>query len=413
VGFPSSNHAADPGQRPARKQRAFASTGAGLCRSLCVGLFSLLVASGGPATAAEPEPAAEAVLASPTDEPPHHVKRHYLWSNERRHDLFFNDLAGVGGGYIGVGGDQNYTLAAAASAEVMWLIDLDAAVVNMHRLYAALLASAETPREFVARFEPRATAAVHAAVTERYPDAAERRAVLEVYHAYRDLLRDHLRQTAHARKGSTWLADPEKYQRLRDLAVKKRLLSRLCDLTGPRTMQEIAEAAKRAGVPVRVMYLSNAESWFHYGPEFRRNLTALPFDEKSVVLRTIKSQLLHYPSGDIWHYSLQKARHFAESLGRPAYRSIDVVMMDAALSRGDRPEASGRKKRQQTGLSYVGFPPAPGDKPLFVAKNSADKKALLAQGLVTRPEGNRESASEMDRDRKRRAAIELARANSR
>ena len=43
------------------------------------------------------------------DEPAHTVRRHYLWSNERRHDLFFPLLHGLGGAYMGVGGDQNHT----------------------------------------------------------------------------------------------------------------------------------------------------------------------------------------------------------------------------------------------------------------------------------------------------------------
>ncbi len=159
-------------------------------------LIAAFLAGNGGSVEASAETNAEAATAAfhaPTDEPPHHVRRHYLWSNERRHDLFFAEIKDLGGGYLGVGGDQNYTLAAAASAEVMWLIDLDSAVVYMHRLYAALLAVAPTGKDFLAYFDKRATAAVHAAVAARYPDADERHAVLEIYHAYRDLLHDHLR----------------------------------------------------------------------------------------------------------------------------------------------------------------------------------------------------------------------------
>jgi hypothetical protein len=348
--------------------------------------------------------AATALFRAPTDEPPHHVRRHYLWSNERRHDLFFADIKDLGGGYIGVGGDQNYTLAAAASAEVMWLIDLDAAVVHMHRLYAALVAGAPTSKDFLAYFDKHSTGAVHAAVAARYSDADEQREVLEIYHAYRDLLRDHLRGAAHLHRGRTWLSDPVKYQRIRELALHGRLLARLGDLTGPRTMLEIAEAAKRGGVVVRTIYLSNAESWFHYGPEFRRNITALPFDDKSVILRTVKSSVLGYPAGDFWHYTIQRSQHFADNLSRPAYRSIDVAMTDAVLG-----------PSHSSGTSHIGYPLERGEKPLLAqaANPSASRHALISSGLVTRPEGNRERAAEMDRDRKRRAALELARSTIR
>lgn len=337
----------------------------------------------------------------PTDEPAHHVRRHYLWSNERRHDLYFADLKNLGGGYLGVGGDQNYTLAAAAKAEVLWLIDLDAEVIYMHRLYAALLPGAQTAQDFLTYFKKHSTPAVHAAVKLRYADAAEQRAVLEVYHAYRDLLHRHLREAAHARRGNTWLADPQKYAHLRNLALSGRLIARLGDLTGPSTVLGIAEAARKGGTPVRTVYLSNAESWFHYNAAFRRNMSALPFDEKSLILRTVKSELLSYPPGDIWHYTLQRAQHFAENLGRPAYRSIDVAMVDAALGRAKKP-----------GLSYIGFSNQGEMTPLFTAQ--ADnrrnvRRALISSGLVTRPEGNRERAKEMDRPRMHRAALELAR----
>lgn len=354
----------------------------------------------GPAWAEAPDDAA--VITSPTDEPPHHVRRHYLWSNERRHDLFFADLKDLGGGYIGVGGDQNYTLAAAAGSSVMWLIDLDSAVVYMHRLYAALLAVSPTPKDFVAKFEPRARDTVHDAVQARYTDPAERRAVLEGYHAYRDLLRDHLRSASHGRRGSNWLADPDKYAHIRDLAMRGRLVARLGDLTGTKTVLEIADAAKRAAIPVRTVYLSNAESWFHYGDEFRKNFTTLPFDDKSVIVRTVKSELLGYPSGDIWHYTVQLAQNFSENLGKQSYKSIDVAMTDAVLGK-------------KAGVSHVGFPLSRGMKPLL-AQNSAagrdTRRSLIAAGLVTRPEGNRERANEMDRDRMRRAALELARSGT-
>ena len=52
---------------------------------------------------------------SPPNEKPYNVRLHFLKSNERRHDLFFSALRGIGGGYLGVGADQNFTLAAIAA----------------------------------------------------------------------------------------------------------------------------------------------------------------------------------------------------------------------------------------------------------------------------------------------------------
>ncbi len=371
--------------------------------------------------------------AAAVDEPTHTVRRHYMWSNERRHDLFFADLARLGGGYLGVGGDQNYTMAAAAQAQVLWLVDLDAAVVRMHRLYAALLTAAKTPAEFIALFDPPQQPAVERAVAAYYPtlDEAERRAILAVYHAYREDLSLHLHKTAEYRwagRAVTWLGDPALFEHIRKLAAARLLVPRHGDLTGPTTMQAIAQAARTAGVPMHVLYLSNAESWFRYGQKFRQNLDALPFDDRALVLRTVKSEQLTYPHGDIWHYSIQRAAHFTEHLRGRGYESIDVAMLDAPPcyrnSRHPGPECSVR------GLSHIGFPPRGPAAPDAVATAAPDgedprlardrrlerrrerelreqREQLLAAGLVTRPEGNREKARLMDRDREKRAEAAL------
>ena len=205
-------------------------------------LLGLLLPSAAAGATTDPSPAGAASLAAQVanakEESSHGVRRHYMWSNERRHDLFFGDLAGVGGGYLGVGGDQNYSMAAAAGAKVLWLIDLDVAVVRMHRLYAALLAAADSPAAFLTLLDARhkqavydAVAAYHAALSED-----ERRAVLSIYHAYREDLSQHLHATAEFRWGSrpvTWLADPAMYSHLRKLAMERLIVPRLGDLAGP------------------------------------------------------------------------------------------------------------------------------------------------------------------------------------
>lgn len=360
-----------------------------------------------PATAAAPAAATEAgIAAAPTDEAfdaavrapgderPHSVKRHYMWSNERRHDLFFGQLQGLGGGYLGVGADQNYTMAAAAAAKVLWLIDLDPAVVRVHKLYSALLCEAETPDALVALFERAAMPSVKAALERR--TGAESSSLIELYLTYRQDLHDHLRKQRE--RSHTWLGDAAKYATMRGLAQRGRIVPRLGDLNGPRTMQQIGQAAKAAAVPVRMIYLSNAESWFSYQRQFRDNLKALPLDERSVVLRTVKSEVLRYPTGDIWHYNMQGAQDFATRLTLAGYHVIDHVMLDAV-------------EAQERGASRMGFPDvaAPELKTEADARRERERRhSLIERGIVTRPDGNREPAAELDKDRKERAARDLA-----
>jgi hypothetical protein len=195
------------------------------------------------------------------------------------------------------------------------------------------------------------------------------------------------------------------YRHLRKLAVTHLMVPRLGDLTGSSTLQEIAQAARTANVPLRVVYMSNAESWFRYGQKFRKNLIALPLDHRSVVLRTVKSEVLAYPRGDIWHYSVQRGDHFAQHLGGRDYEAIDAAMLDAEPA--------------ERGLSHIGFPstaatPVANEDAAAARRRRqqerelrAKREELLASGLVTRPEGNRVHAREMDRDRYKRVAKEL------
>lgn len=351
-------------------------------------------ATGAGVTAPLTDEAFVAAVQAPGDERPHSVKRHYMWSNERRHDLFFGQLAGLGGGYVGVGADQNYTLAAAATAKVLWLLDLDPAVVRVHKLYSALISEAETPDALVALFERPALPAVKAAIERRAK--ADSSSLVELYLTYRGDLHDHLRKQRE--RAHTWLGDAAKYATIRGLAQRGRIVARLGDLNGPRTMQQIAQAARAAAVPVRIIYLSNAESWFSYRREFRDNLRALPLDERSLVLRTVKSEVLRYPTGDIWHYNAQHAQHFTTRVAGPGYHMIDYVMLDAV-------------EGTERGVSRMGFPDivVPELKTAADARRERERRNdLLQRGVVTRPDGNRETAEELDKDRKERAARDLA-----
>lgn len=351
----------------------------------------------GSGAVAQPDPALwPGVVLTPGDEPGGPVRRHYMWSNERRHDIFFDDIQGLSGGYLGVGGDQNYTLAAAAASQVIWLVDIDREVVKLHKLYAALLQAAQDPQGFVALFEKSKTAQIEAALGSVQPTL--RKQLLVLYTQYRQDLLSHLRDELS--QPHTWLGDGKKFAYLRDMAQKQLIVPRLGDLNGPRTMQQIAQAAQNARLPIRLIYLSNAESWFGYGAGFRKNMAALPLDDRSCVLRTVKSDLLPYVRGDVWHYTAQKGQHFVTKLAERFYGSIDYVMLDAVQT-------------EKKGLSHVGFAPLP-DPPTdpkaaarFGQAEKVRRQKLLSEGLVTRPAGNRENAAEFEEDRKQKAAQEL------
>jgi hypothetical protein len=323
-------------------------------RSLLVGLAGLVAAwpTLPQARAADPslplltEPQ-QRLFEATTDEKPYNVRLHFLKSNERRHDLFFSSLRGLGGGYLGVGADQNYTLAAVARAELMWLVDIDGDVVQWHKIYAALIPVAPAPADLLALLSGRRDAEVKAALAARWGDVAT--TLWPTFLRYRGSLLVHLtaeRTVQRRGKPVTWIGDPALYQHVRSLMLARRVIPRVGDLHGETTLLGIAQTARQAGIPLRTVYLSNAEQWFRYSPQFQRNMMALPHEPGTLVLRTIARGELPTPDLDRWHFSVQTLDEFLQRMAdtqRPA-RKVGDLLPDMLASR--RPGS--------LGLSWLG-----------------------------------------------------------
>lgn len=323
-----------------------------LAASMFVGLTSLpfdrlAAAYAEPELRALPQ-AVRRDIEAPPDEKPYDVRHHFLLSNERRHDLFFSALRGIGGGYLGVGADQNYTLAAVARAEVVWLVDIDGEVVDWHKIYAALIPIAETPEALISLLGGRHDAEVKAALAARW-DVAEAERLFPHYQRYRHYLTKHLvGERTIARNGQpvTWMSDLDLYDYVRKLMIERRVVARIGDLHGEKTLLGIAAAARAAKITVRTVYLSNVEQWFRYSLQFRRNLEALPRDAGTQVLRTLARGELSFPSEDRWHFSVQPLDDFVARMEAPQKPIVNVHGLMPFMQSGTLPG--------QPGLSWIG-----------------------------------------------------------
>jgi hypothetical protein len=253
-------------------------------------------------------------------------REHFTVSNEYRHDLWFPYLRGLGGVYVGVASDQNYTLMAVAGSEIGYLIDLDRQVVHLHRVYMALIAASEDPDMFLQRFgEPAAVRAeTKALLVAGLSDMSERdrAAALAFVDENRAALREYLqavRNTKRGEQGVTWLADPTLYQYMRGMVAGGRLRAINGNLAGKKAMATIAAGARALGQDVKLLYLSNAEEYPYYTPDFVANVRALPAAPGSVVLRTIHDRFEGWEScgdGDRrWNYQVQPLVDFQARLG--------------------------------------------------------------------------------------------------
>ena len=249
-----------------------------------------------------------AMLAGDVDDPIP-VETHYVQSNESRHDLFAEFIADKGGAFIGVGSDQSFTMMAVARSRLAFMLDIDYRVADLHRMYAVLIPKHEDARSLVDAWHSRNETATKAVLAEAFAglEEKERKRILGGFVVARETVYRHLeRVIARKRDGknTTWLSDPDNYAHVRAMYMAGRVRSMTGDLTGANSMQTAAAAAKALGEKVMVLYMSNAEEYFKYTPQFIANIEALPIDdEQSMVLRTIYSK--KWQHADLWAYQVQ------------------------------------------------------------------------------------------------------------
>lgn len=247
---------------------------------------------------------------------------HFVVSNEKKLERFREAVVDRGGMYVGVGTDQNYLLAGWSRPELLVLVDFDRYVVDLHEIYRVFFLHADTPEAFIAMWSSASAARSRALLDRELPDEVRARVeTLWPFARYRVFERLTLqRYHFKTRKLATFLTSQEQYDYLVGLLRAGRVHALRGDLTGSRTMLGVAGLARRLGVPVRTLYLSNAEHYFEYTPQLRRNIAALPVDERSIVLRTI------FDSGEDFFYMLQPAHGFQAWLAQTEVRSLRAML---------------------------------------------------------------------------------------
>lgn len=288
---------------------------------------------------AKPAPVAEPVAAEPEglaaltseqktafmagDEERIYSKReHFTISNEFRHDLWFPYVKDIGGVYIGVASDQNYTLMAVARSELGYLIDLDRQVVNLHRVYMALISQSADPDAFLARFEAKALKDTKALLEPALADMTprDRSDALKFVEDNQKALYDYLkgvRNTKRGEVGVTWLADKALYDYIRRMVETGRLRPINGNLLGKKAMATISASITALGKTVGILYISNAEEYMYYTPQLASNIGALPTNDRGVVLRTIHTRFEGWESapGDWrWNWQVQPLTDFQARL---------------------------------------------------------------------------------------------------
>jgi hypothetical protein len=274
----------------------------------------------------------------------------YIISNEIRQFVWLPFVANTGGAYVGVGADQGYALVAAARSRWAWFIDYDPQVVRVHRLVQALAKDSDSAATFLSAFSAKQAKETAARLRQLLADDPDQKAIVALFVRARERFEwNFRRQTGKlADPAFGWLNSEERFQYVKTMMQQGRILAMPGNLLTDKALPSIAAAARRLGEPVRVYYPSNAEEMWAFTPQYRKNVAALPFDERSVILRTL------YNKGGTWD-AQKKYWHYIVHHGPAA----QTMMADPTVP-GTRAMMRFRRPTAEPILSAIGFPESGG-----------------------------------------------------
>jgi hypothetical protein len=144
--------------------------------------------------------------------------RHHIPHQRVAPHVFTNRIKGMGGGYVGVGADQQLTFVAAARAELAWLLDYDPTVVALNRVHKQLILAADSPAAFIELWSKKSKPRVAAILKSASGlSAADRKLLQSTYTSTRRWLQRFFRRVWNSRKHERyhWLHDPAGYAHIK------------------------------------------------------------------------------------------------------------------------------------------------------------------------------------------------------
>ena len=245
--------------------------------------------------------------------------KHYYASNERDLHLFADDVVDRGGLIVAVAADPGYILAAWADADALILVDLDPAIADLHRIYAAFFTAADDIDEFRRLWREEGADTAHELIVSAAEPRGDADTLLAIYDEARPSIARRfvdLERRMAANDRPWLLSDESLYTRVSEMVRGGRVYAFRGDLTRTGIVSDLGRWLDEAELDVSLLYLSNAEQYFMYKQDFRDNILAVPLAEESLVLRTLPGR----PAG--FEYIVQDGADFQARLADPKVRSV-------------------------------------------------------------------------------------------
>ncbi|MBK8254118.1 MAG: formylglycine-generating enzyme family protein [Polyangiaceae bacterium] len=255
----------------------------------------------------------------------------YVTSNEPEQALFLPYIKHVGGGYVGLASDQNYTFIAHAKSEWAWLFDYDPTVVRLHYILRAVIIASASRREFVERFDESKSRETTALVKASFSDKAfvgqlaltaeEAELTLMTFHTVRGQLSDAYTRFLKLAHADHWLKSDEAYSHVRLLYQQGRIVALKGNLLTTVAIPSIGAASRAMSTPINVYYTSNADDQWPLNDAYRQGIMSLPFGPRGVMLHTTLPNGRGKVTHD-WDYVVHSGMDIQRYMRRPGWDHI-------------------------------------------------------------------------------------------
>jgi hypothetical protein len=133
-----------------------------------------------------------------------------------------------------------------------------------------------------------------------------------------------------------YLASEQSFRAVKDLEHRNLIVPVVGDLAGPHALAAIGREVATRKLRISAFYVSNVEQYLMQGPgfdAFARTVEHLPFDDRSVIIRSYFARRYPIPQTVPGHFSTQLLEHFTDFVherSQGGYRSyIDLVTRNA------------------------------------------------------------------------------------
>lgn len=302
------------------------------------------------------------------------------------------ELGAVGGAYIGVGPEQNFTYIAKVRPRIAFIVDIRRQAIIQHLMFKAIFHLSANPVQYLsyllskplpkenapatdasvsdllaffakASGDDRTYAANLAAIRKAIKDdfrfsltEADQKSLEYVYKTFREegldiafridsswngyfpTLKDLVAQTDQYGKLGNFLASKEDYEFVRDLHRRNLIIPVVGDFAGKKALAAVGDYLRKNSFTVTAFYTSNVEQYLFQGGSFTgfaENVRKLPINDRSLFIRAVPHNRYSHPARLPGHRSttlLQLISVFLRDFEQERYQSYGDLIMTNYIS---------------------------------------------------------------------------------